>query len=324
MKKKGKRIVSLAVTLAMIAGLTACGKGGSSNGGSSAADSSLAKQYVFKEQALDLGVDADNMGIDLLTLQGDTVYLIYEVYDYSGDYVETDVKLATLNTDGTLIKTIDLPLWKEGEAPATPAPSNGGEEGDTPANEDGGAVALSEKDLAAATMDVIDAPVSNDYSYMSTNLGREAVAADGTVYGIRNFYSETYAGDEYVSDNSYALLHWDADGNITGETDLTDLLREKEDTSIWIYDMILNEDGSVTLLLSGDAWKKCTVTPEGELTDMKRGSDTRRKIPDHLLGSGYLYRYVYCFLRSCDGSDLRGYQAGGCSFQRRLLRAGIH
>lgn len=282
MKKKGKRIVSLAVTLAMIAGLTACGKGGSSNGGSSAADSSLAKQYVFKEQALDLGVDADNMGIDLLTLQGDTVYLMYEVYDYSGDYVETDVKLATLNTDGTLIKTVDLPLWKEGEAPATPAPSNGGEEGDTPANEDGGAVALTEEDLAAATMDVMDAPVSNDYSYMSTNLGREAVAADGTVYGIRNFYSETYAGDEYVSDNSYALLHWDADGNITGETDLTDLLAEKEDTSIWIYDMILNEDGSVTLLLSGDAWKKCTVTPEGELTDMK---DIPQNVAD-ILGNG--------------------------------------
>lgn len=283
MKKKGKRIVSLAVALAMIAGLTACGKGGSSNGGSNAAaDSGLAKQYVFKEQALDLGVDADNMGIDLLTLQGDTVYLIYEVYDYSGDYAETDVKLATLKTDGTLIKTVDLPLWKEGEAPATPAPSGGAEEGDTPAAGDGGAVALSEEKLAAATMDVIDAPVSNDYSYMSTNLGREAVAADGTVYGIRNFYTESYAGDEYVSDSTCALLHWDADGNITGETDLTDLLRDKEDSSIWIYDMILNEDSSVTLLLSGDSWKKCTVTPEGELTELK---DIPQDVAD-ILGNG--------------------------------------
>ncbi len=283
MKKKGKRIVSLAVALAMIAGLTACGKGGSSNGGSNAAaDSGLAKQYVFKEQALDLGVDADNMGIDLLTLQGDTVYLIYEVYDYSGDYAETDVKLATLKTDGTLIKTVDLPLWKEGEAPATPAPSGGAEEGDTPAAGDDGAVALSEEKLAAATMDVIDAPVSNDYSYMSTNLGREAVAADGTVYGIRNFYTESYAGDEYVSDSTCALLHWDADGNITGETDLTDLLRDKEDSSIWIYDMILNEDSSVTLLLSGDSWKKCTVTPEGELTELK---DIPQDVAD-ILGNG--------------------------------------
>mgnify|MGYP002517968704 CR=1 FL=1 len=282
MKKKGKRIVSLAVTLAMIAGLTACGKDGSGNGGSSAADSGLAKQYVFKEQALDLGVDSDNMGIDLLTLQGDTVYLMYEIYDYSGDYVETDVKLATLTTDGTLVKTVDLPLWKEGEAPAAPAPSNGVEEGDTPANEDGGAVARTVEDLSAATMDVIDAPVSNDYSYMSTNLQREAIAADGTVYGIRNFYKENYVDDEYVSESTYALLHWDADGNITGETDLTDMLTEKEDSSIWIYDMILNEDGSVTFLLSGDAWKKCTVTPEGELTDMK---DIPQNVAD-ILGNG--------------------------------------
>lgn len=53
----------------MIAGLTACGKGngGNGNGGSSAADASLAKQYVFKEQALDLNMDSDNMNIDLLT-----------------------------------------------------------------------------------------------------------------------------------------------------------------------------------------------------------------------------------------------------------------
>ena len=68
MKKKGKKLISIALTVAMIAGLTACGKGngGNENGGSSAADASLAKQYVFKEQALDLNMDSDNMNIDLL------------------------------------------------------------------------------------------------------------------------------------------------------------------------------------------------------------------------------------------------------------------
>ena len=52
MKKKGKKRISIALTVAMIAGLTACGKGngGNGNSGSSAADSSLAKQYVFKER----------------------------------------------------------------------------------------------------------------------------------------------------------------------------------------------------------------------------------------------------------------------------------
>ena len=75
MKKKGKKLISIALTVAMIAGLTACGKdnGGNGNGGSSAADASLAKQYVFKEQALDLNMDSDNMNIDLLTKKGDTI-----------------------------------------------------------------------------------------------------------------------------------------------------------------------------------------------------------------------------------------------------------
>ena len=85
MKKKGKKLISIALTVAMIAGLTACGKGngGNGNGGSSAADASLAKQYVFKEQALDLNMDSDNMNIDLLTRKGDTIYLLFETYDYS-------------------------------------------------------------------------------------------------------------------------------------------------------------------------------------------------------------------------------------------------
>ena len=82
MKKKGKKLISIALTVAMIAGLTACGKGngGNGNGGSSAADASLAKQYVFKEQALDLNMDSDNMNIDLLTKKGDTIYLLFETY----------------------------------------------------------------------------------------------------------------------------------------------------------------------------------------------------------------------------------------------------
>ena len=85
MKKKGKKLISIALTVAMIAGLTACGKGngGNGNGGSSTADASLAKQYVFKEQALDLNMDSDNMNIDLLTRKGDTIYLLFETYDYS-------------------------------------------------------------------------------------------------------------------------------------------------------------------------------------------------------------------------------------------------
>lgn len=270
MKKKGKRIVSLAVTLAMIAGLTACGKGngGNGNGGSSAADPNLAKQYVFKEQALDLGVKADNMNIDLLTRQGDTVYLVYELYDnsYSGNYSESELKLTTLKTDGTVIQSVDLPFWREGEAPATPAPSDGSEGGD--ASTDGDVVAFSEEKLAAATMDVIDAP-AEDYSYANTSVGRVAAGENGNIYGTRSYYTESYSGDEYNSTSQTALLCWDPTGSIAWESDLTDLLSPGEESSYWIYDMNVNADGSLTLLLSGDSWQKCTVTAEGEVTDNK-------------------------------------------------------
>ena len=129
MKKKGKKLISIALTVAMIAGLTACGKGngGNGNGGSSAVDASLAKQYVFKEQALDLNMDSDNMNIDLLTRKGDTVYLLFETYEYSDNGSQSTLHLTTMKQDGTVIGTVELPMWKEGEAPATPAPAQGGE-----------------------------------------------------------------------------------------------------------------------------------------------------------------------------------------------------
>ncbi len=103
MKKKGKKLISIALTVAMIAGLTACGKGngGNGNGGSSAADASLAKQYVFKEQALDLNMDSDNMNIDLLTRKGDTIYLLFETYDYSDNGSQSKLHLTTMKQDGT-------------------------------------------------------------------------------------------------------------------------------------------------------------------------------------------------------------------------------
>ena len=166
MKKKGKKLISIALTVAMIAGLTACGKGngGNGNGGGSAADASLAKQYVFKEQALDLNMDSDNMNIDLLTRKGDTIYLLFETYDYSDNGSQSKLHLATMKQDGTVIDTVELPMWKEGEAPATPAPAQGGEDPvDTPADGADGSEAMplteqktSTQDIAAADMDVVE------------------------------------------------------------------------------------------------------------------------------------------------------------------------
>ena len=268
MKKKGKKLISIALTVAMIAGLTACGKGngGNGNGGSSAADASLAKQYVFKEQALDLNMDSDNMNIDLLTRKGDTIYLLFEIYDYSDNGSQSTLHLATMKPDGTVIDTVELPMWKEGEAPATPAPAQGGE-----ASGDGNEAVpqteqeASTQDIAAADMDVVDAPAGNS-SYTYTSLNNCTVGSDGNVYGIRNYYSETYSDDDYSSTNDYALICWSADGTIKWEADLNDM--NTEESYSWVYSIIPNEDGTLTLLLSGDKIEKCTVTQEG-ITDRK-------------------------------------------------------
>lgn len=51
--------------------------------------------------------------------------------------------LATMKQDGTVIDTVELPMWKEGEAPATPAPAQDGEDPvDTPADGADGSEAM--------------------------------------------------------------------------------------------------------------------------------------------------------------------------------------
>ena len=52
MKKKGKKLISIALTVAMIAGLTACGKGngGNGNGGSSTADAALQNSMYLRNR----------------------------------------------------------------------------------------------------------------------------------------------------------------------------------------------------------------------------------------------------------------------------------
>lgn len=45
-----------------------------------------------------------------------------------------------------------------------------------------------------------------------------------------------------------------------------------EESYSWVHSIIPNEDGSLTLLLSGDKIEKCTVTEEG-ITDRKELSE---------------------------------------------------
>ena len=92
-------------------------------------------------------------------------------------------------------------------------------------------------------MDVVDAPAGNS-SYTYTSLNNCTVGSDGNVYGIRNYYSETYSENDSSSTNDYALLCWSADGTIVWEADLNDM--NTEESYSWVYSIIPNEDGTLT------------------------------------------------------------------------------
>lgn len=84
--KKGRRVLSLLLALVLISGLCACGKkgeeGSANNEKSIATDPSLAKQYVFRPQDLNLGIDFDSVNLASMRVIDNRVYMLIE--DWSG------------------------------------------------------------------------------------------------------------------------------------------------------------------------------------------------------------------------------------------------
>ena len=88
MKSLFKKCLAILLSCSVIAGLTACG------GGTVAADSSLAKQYVFRGTDIDMGMDFENANIYAMEYKNGKLYTV--VYEYSWDD-ETGENTSTFN-----------------------------------------------------------------------------------------------------------------------------------------------------------------------------------------------------------------------------------
>lgn len=261
MKKKWRQLVCTGLVLAMAVGLCACGKGqrSTNGGGTETSDPSLAKQNVFRSQELDMGVDAENANVRASYRQGDSIYVVMEEYDWGGGEVSYEYQLITLKEDGSLAGNVVLSRSvNDNTQDGDDAAAEEGDDGNTEegADTDGGAVAV--------PLDTMEGGASNAYDY--TSISNFTFSADGKIYAVKNHSYEDYSDpDNYVSINEYFLCSWDIEGNQIAETPLENFSTENE--YVYVNMLFPMEDGSLTMLLSGDRNYKMTIGMDGTLSE---------------------------------------------------------
>lgn len=101
------------------------------------------------------------------------------------------------------------------------------------------------------------------YTYENTNFGT-VTFGNGRIYALENYY---YEHEDYSVLDSYTFFRktyvcsWDMDGNLVWESEIEDLSTDEQ----WLYvnAMLPKSDGSLSMILSGDAAYKQDVSADG-------------------------------------------------------------
>ena len=110
-----KKAVTAGLTAAMVLGLAGCGKGGDKM-----ENAALAKEHVYKFQEFEM----PDLGGDDYSIRGSIhmdgkIYVMAQVYHWSEVSDELDIKMLSMNDDGSDVKLVDLeiPDWKRERNP---------------------------------------------------------------------------------------------------------------------------------------------------------------------------------------------------------------
>ena len=310
MKKLGKRVAAAGMAMSLVAGLCACGGGGDSK-----ENAALAKENVYKLQEFELpDLGGDDYNVMSTYRQDGTSYIMVQVYDWSSAAVDRDIRLLAIeestgetkliplempgtgpaDTDGTDTDGTDTEDEDTGDGesdnsnpPNRPQPRDnedgdaGTDDTDTDAGEDandGDADAGEEGEDAVPDIGIdvglpdTDMGGNDTWEYIGYN--NFVFSGDGRIYGIKDHNFEDYNNEENSFQKQY-ICAWNLDGSFQWESELEDLRSDEE----WIYvnTMVPGADGSLRLLLSGDACYLMQVSAQGEVS-------AREPLPDELTG----------------------------------------
>lgn len=291
MKKGLRKLVSAGLVLAMTLGLTACG-----GGKTVSADPALAKQYVYSYEDIELPDMGDDVSVRDVARYNDRIYLIVEVYHWDEASQENDIRLMSMNADGTDVQTVEMEFPKT-EKPVDDGTSEDGvsEEGtdsDTTTEEPiGEAVPYDMDDMARTTdvaveevveeetenkivaeVDIMDDMALNEeyYSqtYEYTGFNHYVISSTGNIYAVKEYYFEDYSDPEnYISKRENAICAWDLNGKLLWQSAPIENLETDESYS-YISKLIPAENG-MTILISGDNVSKIEMDAEGNMSERK-------------------------------------------------------
>ncbi|MCI9143788.1 MAG: extracellular solute-binding protein [Lachnospiraceae bacterium] len=213
MKKRFfKRAVSIGMALALTLGLSACG------GGNKKENAGLAKENVYKFEAFTMpDIGGDDYNIYTSNYKDGIIYLVLQVYHWSENNADMDIRMLTMKEDGTDVQLtpLEMPEWKgaSGNAGAAGEPGEGGaavgrpiartEEGaagDTtePETEEGATEDTAEPETEEGAAEDTTEPETEDGDTAEPDTGEDIIDMpidEGFNMPEQNFYENTYFGN---------------------------------------------------------------------------------------------------------------------------------
>ena len=314
MKKKWtKRAVATGLAAAMVLGLSACGKGNKME------NAALAKEHVYKFQEFqmpDLG--GDDYGIRTSVHKDGKIYVMAQVYHWSEDANELDMKMLTMNEDGSDVQVVDLeiPEWRtqtgggasgmptprtmpadtaepEEEAESSEEPEEGTQRSE--ASEEGTEGSEAPEEGAESEGDTEPEEGSGDSGEADTGamIEDEILAGGGDIYE-NSYYGEfcfapngfiysirNYYYEDYSSEEySSVQKNYISCWNMDGSFAWEKELEglTSEEEYTYVAGMSVDADGTLYLMLAGDNGYKMAVDAQGNPSERKPLPDDVNKV----------------------------------------------
>lgn len=262
-----KRCLAMGLVFSMTAALCAgCGKDKNAN-----ANAGLAKEHVYKLQAIELpDFGGDDYSVSSSVYLNGTVYLMLQIYHWSADNNDKDIRLVSIKDDGSDVGTVKLEIPPKPQIEGVTRPEEGDEpqEGGDESAEDSGTEepAEEEGEDGAADTGIADEVYPSSDIWENMYFSNYCFSPDGSIFAIENYNYEDYTDqDNYISIYKSYLCCWNVDGSLRWQHEIEEFGNEEE----WIYlnTMITASDGTLYLMLAGDNAYKVSMDAEGNLSE---------------------------------------------------------
>lgn len=316
---KLKRVLAIGLAAVMMISMAACsntkedgseegGKGG--KGGKVSSDRSLAKQYVFRYQDLDV-TSGNDTNIQAFRRDGDTLEFLTMSYNWDSSGESQTMSYVTMKSDGSDVKTIMIDLPK-----ANSQGPNYGEDGEMQLFEGIGPMGEPVRpDPIAVDPDLGDYDYEpSDYAYENYYFSNACLSND-SIYALCNHWKESFSNGAYDSVSENIIYCWDKkDGSVIFSVPFDMSKYQNEDSYSYISQMISMKSGQLGIIMTGDQSGIITVDKDGSVSSLKKvnaDKDIFSKDPTFaeksdgtMLVAYYSDDWNKMFLRTFDPSNL--------------------